>query len=71
MLEWIVDKIMAAVNAVPALLVDETSPNFMLGRTLIGLALIVIVVYLIAMRPFRSAVSRCIGRIAHLFDRSA
>ncbi len=69
MFEWIVDKIMAAVNAVPALLVDVASPNFMLGRTFIGLLLIIIVVYIIAMRPFSSAFSRCFDKMTNLLTR--
>jgi hypothetical protein len=69
MLEWIAEKFMAIVNAVPALLVAEDSPNFMLGRTLMGLLLIVIVVYFIAMRPFRLSIAHCFERLTGLIAR--
>jgi hypothetical protein len=69
MLEWIVERFQALVNAVPALLMSEDSPNFMLGRTMIGLLLIIVVVYLIAMRPFRSSISQCFGKLTGFVAR--
>jgi hypothetical protein len=69
MLDWIVERIQALVNAVPALLVAEDSPNFMLGRTLMGLLLIVIIVYTFAMRPFRSSIAHCFGKLTGLVMR--
>ena len=50
---WISETIMAIVNFVPALFVAEDSPNFPVARMMIALLFIVLVVYLIAMRPFR------------------
>ena len=41
------------VTSVPALFVAEDSPTFMAVRVMFGLILIVLVVYVIAMRPFR------------------
>jgi hypothetical protein len=49
---WISETIMAIVNFVPALLVAEESPNFPLIRTMFALLLIVLVVWVVAMRPF-------------------
>jgi hypothetical protein len=69
MLDWIVEKIWAAVTFVPALIVAESSPNFMLIRAMFGLLLIVLVVYLIAMRPFRSAIARGVTRMSNLIVR--
>jgi hypothetical protein len=71
MLDWIAEKIFAIVTAVPALFVDEKTPNFMLIRAMFGLLLIVLIVYLIAMRPFRSAISRCTKAVSDLFARKS
>jgi hypothetical protein len=54
MLNWIAEKIMAIVTFIPALIVEQDSPNFMLIRAMFGLLLIVAIVYLLAMRPIRS-----------------
>jgi hypothetical protein len=69
MLDWIVGWIFAIVTFVPALFVAEDSPNFMLVRTMFGLLLIVLVVFVIAMEPVRSAVSRCVGKASELLAR--
>ena len=58
MLDRIVDGILAIVTSVPALFVAEDSPNFMLIRAMFGLLLIVLIVYVIAMRPLRSVIAR-------------
>jgi hypothetical protein len=58
MLDWISDTIMAVVTYVPALFVDRHSPNFDLIRTMFGLILIAIIVYAIAMVPWRALTSR-------------
>jgi hypothetical protein len=58
MLDWISETILAIVTFVPALFVAEESPNFMLIRAMFGLLLILLVVYIIAMRPIRSAIAR-------------
>ena len=62
MLDWITEKILAIVSFVPALIVAQDSPSFMLIRAMFGLLLIVLIVYVIAMRPFRSAIARWMGR---------
>jgi hypothetical protein len=69
MLDWIVGWIFAIVTFIPALFVAEDAPNFMLIRTMFGLLLIVFVVFVIATQPFRSAVSRCVGKASELFAR--
>jgi hypothetical protein len=66
---WISEKIMAIVSYVPALFVAEDSPNFILIRAMFALLLIVFVVYLIAMRPTRSLVGRCMRRMSGLIAR--
>jgi hypothetical protein len=66
MLDWVSETILAIVTFIPALFISEHSPNFMLFRTMVGLLLIVLVVYVIAMRPFRSAISRYMGKASDL-----
>lgn len=58
MLDWIGETILAIVSFVPALFVAEESPNFMLIRAMFGLLLILLIVYVVAMRPIRSAIAR-------------
>jgi hypothetical protein len=67
MLDWIGEKILAIVTFVPALLVAEDSPTFMAVRAMFGLLLIVLIAYLIAMRPFRSVIVRCKKAMSNLF----
>jgi hypothetical protein len=62
MLDWVGEKILAIVTFIPALFVAEDSPNFMLFRAMCGLLLAVLVVYIIAMRPVRSAIARWMGK---------
>jgi hypothetical protein len=71
MLDWIGDKIFTVVTFVPALFVDEKSPNFMLIRAMFGLLLIVLIVYLMAMRPFRSAIARCMRAVSDRIARKS
>jgi hypothetical protein len=59
MLHWISEKIWLVVTFVPAIFVAEDSPNFNLIRGMFGLLLVVVIVYLIAMRPIRSVIARC------------
>lgn len=69
MLDWISDTILAIVTYLPALMVTEDSPNFMLTRVMLGLLLIVLVVYVIALVPFRPVVVRCFRTMSNLFVR--
>jgi hypothetical protein len=66
MLDWIGEKILAIVTFVPALFVAEDSPTFMAIRAMFGLLLIVLIAYLIAMRPFRSTIVRCMRAMSNL-----
>jgi hypothetical protein len=50
MLDWILDRLMAVLTYVPALIVAPGSPNFYLVRAMFGLILISFVIYLIAVR---------------------
>jgi len=61
MLDWFVHQIWAAISAVPAVFVDEGTPTFTLVRTMFALLLVVLVVYLMAMRPFRSVIRRAVA----------
>jgi hypothetical protein len=36
-------------------------------RAMFGLIIIVLIVYLIAMRPFRAAIISCVQKVSHLF----
>ena len=69
MLDWFSDTMLRIVTSVPALFAAEDSPTFMAVRVMFGLLLIVLVAYLIAMRPFRSAIARSMGKVSNLFAR--
>jgi hypothetical protein len=56
-LDWIAERLLAAVNSVPVLF-GVDAHHATLIRAVAALLLIVLVVYLIAMRPFRSFISR-------------
>jgi hypothetical protein len=71
MLNWIGDTIFTIVTAVPALFVDQDSPRFFLIRGMLGLILVVFVVCLMAMRPFRPFLVRCMKMVSNLFTRKA
>jgi hypothetical protein len=70
-LDWISSTILAITAFVPAWLVAEDSPNFMLIRAMFGLLLIVFVVGIIAARPFRSLVSRAVKGASRSIARKA
>ena len=67
MLDWFSETMLKIVTSVPALFVAEDSPTFTAVRVMFGLILIVLVAYLIAMRPFRSAIARSMGKVSNLF----
>ena len=69
MLDRISDTIWAIVTSVPAWFVPEGSPNFMAIRAMFGLLFIVLIVYLIAMRPFRSAIASASRKVISLFSQ--
>jgi hypothetical protein len=71
MLDRISETIWAIVMFVPAWLVPEGSPNFVAVRAMFGLLLIVLIVYLIAMRPFRSAIASATRKAISLFTRKS
>jgi hypothetical protein len=59
MLDWIVQKLLAIVNFVPALIVAEDSAHFMVIRSMFTLLLVVLIVCAIALvRPAWSAIAR-------------
>jgi len=69
MLDWFSETMLKIVTSVPAFFVAEDSPTFMAVRAMFGLILIVLVAYVIAMRPFRSAIARSMGKVFNLFVR--
>jgi hypothetical protein len=66
MLDWFSETMLKIVTSVPALFVAE---DFMAVRVMFELILIVLVAYLIAMRAFRSAIARYMGKVSNLFAR--
>jgi hypothetical protein len=66
---WISETIMAIVSYVPAMFVDQESPNFPLIRAMFGLILIALIVYVIAMTPFRSAIAHSVTKVSSVFSR--
>jgi hypothetical protein len=64
---WISEFILSIFNSVPALIVEESSPHFALIRAMFGLILVVLIVYLIAMRPLRPLWARCWQMVSGLF----
>lgn len=66
---WLSETIMAIVTFVPALIVDQDSPNFDLVRAMFGLILIAIIVYAIAMTPWRALISNLGGKLCSIFNR--
>jgi len=62
MLDWFSETMLKIVTSVPALFVAADSPTFMAVRVMFGLILIVLVAYLIAMRPY-------MGKVSNLFVR--
>ena len=69
MLNWLAEKIWAVVTWVPAWLVEEGSPQFMVIRGMFALMLITLVVYVIAMWPSNAAIGRYMGRMFNVFTR--
>lgn len=69
MFDRFIEGLMAIVNTIPILFADKDSPNFALIRAMMGLSLIVLVVYLIAMQPFRSFVANAIKKVSSLIVR--
>jgi len=71
MFDWFVDLIWAGISAVPAVFVEEGTPTFTLMRTMIAIVLMVFVVYLLAMRPFRPLWRRIFKATRTLLQRRA
>ena len=69
MLEWLIDGFFSLLKAIPPIWTEAGSANFMLVRAMLGLLAIVLIAYLIAMRPFRSAIANCMKKLTSLFAR--
>jgi len=50
MLDWFVDRLMAIITYVPALIVTQDSPHFYVVRGMFGLLLIVLAILAVALR---------------------
>jgi hypothetical protein len=51
MLHWLVEKVLAIVNFVPALFVEQDSPRFVMVRGLFGLMFVLLVLIALEMWP--------------------
>ena len=69
MLDWIADKILAAVRWIPGWLVAENSPTFLAVRAMFALMLVVFIFYLITMWPSWDSIARHVGRLIHVFSQ--
>ena len=69
MIDWIVEKLLSVAHWVPAIFLDEGSPNHDLVRAMFALLLLVLVVYLIAIWAPRSAVGRFTGKLGSMLSR--
>jgi hypothetical protein len=69
MLDWIGTKILALMTLLPAVFVDEKSPNFTAIRAMFGLGFIVLVAYHPRHAPFRSTIVRCMRAMSNLAAR--
>jgi hypothetical protein len=67
MLDWISEALLAISKTVPAWLVEQDSPNFLLVRGMLGLLLLILIVYVLTMRPIRSGLARFRDKI---FDKA-
>jgi hypothetical protein len=57
-LHWVSEKMWALLSLVPGVFVDRDDPHFALVRGLVGLLVIVLVVYVVAMGPIRAVIRR-------------
>lgn len=62
MLDQFAEWVLSVLNSVPVLFGSDT-PHFLLIRAMFALLLIVIVVYVIAMAPFRSVIAGIAARV--------
>jgi cbb3-type cytochrome oxidase subunit 1 len=69
MFDWIVEKLLSVAHWVPALFLEEGSPNHNLVRAMFALLLLVLVVYVIVMWGRRSAFSRLTGKLGNVLSR--
>jgi hypothetical protein len=69
MIDWVVEKILAVVHWVPALFLEEGSPNHDLVRAMFALLLLVLIVYVIVIGAPRSAIARFAGKLGGIISR--
>jgi hypothetical protein len=69
MIDWAVEKLLSVAHWMPALFLDEGSPNHNLVRAMFALLLLVLVVYLIVMWAPRSAIGRFTDKLGGYLSR--
>jgi hypothetical protein len=69
MIDWIVQKFLNVAHWVPALFLEEGSPNHDLVRAMVALILLMAIVYVVVMFVPRSAIGRFTGKIGGLLSR--
>jgi hypothetical protein len=69
MLDWVIEKILAVLALIPALFVEERSPNVFMVRAMFALMLIVAIVYAATMWPPRGTLGQYVGKIMNLFTQ--
>jgi hypothetical protein len=60
--DWFIEKYSLLIKSVPPLFTIEGSPSFALARTMLGLVLFVLLLYLFTITSLRSVFTRCIKR---------
>ena len=69
MIDWIVEKLLSVAHWVPAIFLEEGSPNHNLVRAMFALLLLVLIVYVIVMCAPRSAIARFTGKLGGRLSR--
>ena len=69
MIDWVVEKILAVAHWVPAVFLEEGSPNHDLVRAMFALLLLMLIVFVIVMWAPRSAIARLAGKLGGMLSR--
>jgi hypothetical protein len=68
-MHWLAGKIIDLLDALPNWFITEDSPHEMPVRMALFLILLTLVIYLIAMRPFRATLTDWIAKLASLWPK--
>jgi len=69
MLDWIVEKILAVLAWIPALFLEEGSPNVFMVRAMFALMLLAAIIYAVAMWPPRGTLGQYVEKIMNRFTQ--